>query len=499
MSKLIRPSLELLFDDDNYKDFELLIEDGKDNFTMKVHKCVLSLTSEYFRKIFNDDVNIKHHKIEVNDVQICISVIASLYGIKNKDINLKSSWYEICETLLCRDYLGLPIRKEDLYKLTVPQEGFINLINVISLLDLWDNSKIIRMVRFNIPPNYGSDDILNSGVMLMIDLLPEYMSHFPLHKPRYIGFNCTYGNNSYICVVDVDTKKESYLNYPFGEDDNGNVFDICSCFAFSNDGRFLAFVVYCSENNYVQLIVEHDLMTHDYKIISTFNHVNIKCIRYMNDDKCIMYITNRNIKIMNIQSGEIEKSVNAKCFTENSTFNITDTIITPDGSSLIFIDKKMLYCCIWCFTKHKTTAIRMKGWTSETHIYKTKYITIDDSSSVITSYSDDNSSNSIIRNINRKLHISGFVVSKNISFVCGVMNDKDNKLMILKGKNFDEITEIKFTGIVRWMRLSKDESLCIIITTEKKIYVYDMTTYKLIYNEKFDCIDNGPLYVDISF
>jgi hypothetical protein len=85
--------------------------------------------------------------MQVSDAQIAYDIVLRFYGIEARN----PEWKYVLETFKCRDYFALDNDITKLYNLTVPEEGFDLLLDVLKLYDIMNDRKLIRLIKKNLP------------------------------------------------------------------------------------------------------------------------------------------------------------------------------------------------------------------------------------------------------------------------------------------------------------------------------------------------------------
>jgi BTB/POZ domain len=310
--------LKSLYDDPDHKDLKLIIKDDENTITLDVHKAILGKSSKYFKTACNKDKTMTHYEMQVRNAEICCYIIKSFYHIEH--VIIMNEWHKTCELLLCQDYLSLPVKKEMLYFIKVPEilccnatsnqrntlssismdespeEGFVLLLNVISSLNLWDDKQIIKMIRFNIPSNYIKDNNWKFAEKILA------------YKPRYVViknfFNCSHLNYKYteLFVVDIDTNEQININ----TDKIDRNYSLCERFTFSTCRRYIMMCLtdYRRISNEYK-IVQYDLLTCTHKYIyncTRFNVSQVKSLYYINDDINLVLSGDKKIIILDLET-----------------------------------------------------------------------------------------------------------------------------------------------------------------------------------------------------
>lgn len=278
-----------------FSDLKLVIKDDNESISMDVHKIVLGCCSPYFDSmlLFNEK-NGTNNIIIINadNAPIMRDVILSCYGIVAH--HKYPEWYYILETFKCKHLLCIKYDINGLYNLTIPHEHFEYFLDIMKCYDLHnvcDKDKLIKMIKFNLPPNYD------------LDIFPEIISQ-ELKKKKFIA--------SYLSNHSDDLDKEKFSSndtytIKILDIDTGNVIHkLTSHNWFIND-----------------TIISRDgtrFVSWDYHLVKIWDLNTGKCIKtipieYMNhgdiSENKLLIIIEKKIKLYDVENGiclnEIER------------------------------------------------------------------------------------------------------------------------------------------------------------------------------------------------
>lgn len=146
-----------------FTDLELIINDGINNLSMKVHKLILN-SIPYFEKSFalKNETTIT---LNVLNAFVAHDIIMSVYNQKTNKGDL-DDWFHLLITFQIKDSWGLKNDITLLYNLIVPADGFDLFLKVGKLMGF--NDKIVDTVKKNLPENYDFAKLSSELIDLMI-------------------------------------------------------------------------------------------------------------------------------------------------------------------------------------------------------------------------------------------------------------------------------------------------------------------------------------------
>ena len=141
-----------MFQEKLFTDLTLTIKDDTNQLIMDVHKCILYLSSDYFKKMLTFNKNISNNAtITVSNAHIAHDVIMSFYGQKTNNGNFPE-WKHILELYMCRNFFCLENDPKILDNIMIPAEGFELLLSVIELIGYNENS--MKIIANNLSQEY---------------------------------------------------------------------------------------------------------------------------------------------------------------------------------------------------------------------------------------------------------------------------------------------------------------------------------------------------------
>ena len=144
------------FHDGKGSDMELILIDDNNTIKLDLHKFVLINSCDFFETLilFPNNIDKKFFTLQIFNAIIVRDIIALFYGVNENSTDC-SEWSYILGTLLCKNYLCLPIDITKLYNLRVPEIGFNLFMQVTELFgDVTSDYKLMRSVKRNLPLNY---------------------------------------------------------------------------------------------------------------------------------------------------------------------------------------------------------------------------------------------------------------------------------------------------------------------------------------------------------
>ncbi|AKI79887.1 putative BTB/POZ domain and WD-repeat protein [Acanthamoeba polyphaga mimivirus] len=160
-------NLKVLFEENLFSDLRLIIEDSNESIILNVHRNILYLSCDFFKKLLTgpfSETKDKSIKITVHNAKITSCVIKKFYDIEEKLLEYPD-WMYYLETYRCYDYFGIEIPIDELLDLVVPSEGFELLLQTVDLLDYCD--ELGHFIIRNLPLDYDINDLSKD---LIIDL-----------------------------------------------------------------------------------------------------------------------------------------------------------------------------------------------------------------------------------------------------------------------------------------------------------------------------------------
>ncbi|AGC02303.1 BTB domain containing protein [Acanthamoeba polyphaga moumouvirus] len=178
-----------VFNTEILSDTELILIDKNNKKYLKLHKLILYTKSPFFQKLFTTFFKGKIKSqiiLEVFDVDVCIDIIKSFYGV---EILPNDNWKYQISNYMCRQQLLLEssLSKE----LKIPENEFEEFLSII--LSREYNDEIIDLISINLPLNFN----LNK---LPIDLIKE-------RDKKYIDLQILTIGNKGIYIVDIYNNK----------------------------------------------------------------------------------------------------------------------------------------------------------------------------------------------------------------------------------------------------------------------------------------------------
>ncbi|AZL89522.1 BTB/POZ domain-containing protein [Megavirus baoshan] len=340
-----------------FTDFELTLEDGTNQMTIKLHRHILYASSPYFRAMFTNfmDSNTKQKTMFVPNAHIYHDTIVSFYGQKINSANYPEYKY-ILESIKCRDFLQLEINTKILSKLIVPENDFELLLDIADMIGYHED--IIKAISRNLSIDHKietfprelqielhnnlSDDliVLNSNdCIYFYDKTGKFISSYKTELAiknlscnkfgiicytDYNDIKVVNMNNNEIVTINKDTEfcssiidldispnGKRILSYDlngkvyFWNSINGELIHILktdynsiykACYLPFDD----KIIIQIDVNIYIYDSIDYHLVT--YFEMDTFKYISIS----PNESKIAMYFEN-NINIWNYQSGDIHK------------------------------------------------------------------------------------------------------------------------------------------------------------------------------------------------
>ncbi|AEQ33254.1 BTB POZ domain-containing [Acanthamoeba polyphaga mimivirus] len=340
-----------------FTDFELTLEDGTNQITMKLHRHILYASSPYFRAMFTNfmDSNVKQKTMFVKNTHIYHDTIVSFYGQKLNSANYPE-YKHILESIKCRDFLQLEIDTKILSKLIVPENDFELLLDVADMIGY--NENIINAISQNLSINYKieifprelqielhnnlSDDliVLNSNdCIYFYDKIGKFISSYKTELAiknlscnkfgiicytNYNDIKVVNMNNNEIITINKDTVScDEFMNLDISPDGkrilsydlNGKVYFWNSIngeliHILKTDYDFIYKVCYLPLDDKFMIHTEANVYIHDsneYHLVAHFQMDKDKCISISpNETKIAMYFEN-DIDIWNYSTGDTYK------------------------------------------------------------------------------------------------------------------------------------------------------------------------------------------------
>jgi hypothetical protein len=160
-------------EDKFFTDADIWLSDHKGTLAVKVHRCVLGLSSEYFHKIFNSN-QCWHQvtfKIEVNNRKIARDVIFSYFYNQKMNSTLYHKNKNIFGMFKCKTLFGLKNDVKLLYDIKVLPEEFDLFVEIIKNIGLISDEHLIKTVKENIPLNYDLSNPAAEFINKFIDTI----------------------------------------------------------------------------------------------------------------------------------------------------------------------------------------------------------------------------------------------------------------------------------------------------------------------------------------
>jgi WD40 repeat protein len=442
----------LLFYDETFKDLELIIKDRNDKtIVMNVHKSVLNCMSIYFRAVFSKNNNITSYTMfDAYDADIYCSIIKQFYQIYDIE---NPNLYQKCASLICNDYLNIPINITKLYDIEISEEDFNIYLETVNILNLWNNNIIVSTIRYNVPPNYESTKQYFDTKILF-------------RKPRYVAIN----QDERITIYDIDTKKITKT------DDLEKYHDYCTFNRFSKDGKYLMMRLKTNYFGYGDLIIQYNLITCTHvRLANVWSPNDIK-FYYTNNGKNIVFIGGSIDKIQDVGIDFERKVLSLGC-----NVNVT---ITHDEKYVIESDQKhILIHNVGNFGQTEIKLIESEQAITS-YAFHSKFINIYKHAGFVRTISY--TSNEKINKVLEKLKTPLVVVANDDSFIicCNYNDPHCNTLTLYNGDDFTNITQFIVSEYIIDLSLSNDNSVFITQSMLDIIGIYDVKTGKLIHEIK---------------
>uniref|UniRef100_A0A6G6ADG5 Putative BTB-POZ domain-containing protein n=1 Tax=Borely moumouvirus TaxID=2712067 RepID=A0A6G6ADG5_9VIRU len=253
-----------VYESNVFYDVELVLFDKKNKKFIKLHKLLLHNGSPFFQKLFTIFFNNKIKPqiiLEVFDVDVCVDIIKTFYGIK---ILPKDDWKYQISNYICKQQLLLSnnLPKE----LKIPENEFEEFLSIIQSREY--NDEIIDLIATNLPLNFNLDK-------LPIELIKKI-------NERYIDFQILAVGNKGIYIVNLNNNTHNkIINASFENIDyNNNLNKIIIRKGYSTPCIYSdGFCVYDLSGNEINL----DSCCENKKIIGLLKNLDIKHRTYICD------------------------------------------------------------------------------------------------------------------------------------------------------------------------------------------------------------------------
>jgi WD40 repeat protein len=138
-----------LFQEQLFIDITLTLCDGINELCMSLHKTILYMSSEYFKKLLTSfkERTLNDITITVPNAYAAYDCIMSFYGQVTNSGNF-SKWNHALELYRCKNYFCLENDPEMLYGLNVPIDGFDLLLDVTE--SIYPNKSRMRIIENNL-------------------------------------------------------------------------------------------------------------------------------------------------------------------------------------------------------------------------------------------------------------------------------------------------------------------------------------------------------------
>ncbi|AAV50999.1 putative BTB/POZ domain and WD-repeat protein [Acanthamoeba castellanii mimivirus] len=440
-----------------FTDLHLTISDSEDSIEMNVHRIILCAKSSYFNTLLTGEFrenNSKDLKIIVQDRIIARDIILNMYGrlLYNDDY---PDWYYNLLLIQCKDFFGMTINPESIYKLKVPSEAYDLLVQVVNMFKI--NSDLVSLLVDNLPSEYDLSKIPINVFQLMcqhtkrdyvifpdskkIGIVELFGSDFT-NKRNYIQTkkspeNITVSSNQ----IAVSTYSGSIHIYSLMTLEKiHKIKTSCVKLSYTSDGSYLLAVVRESEIS-VCIIV---YCSKTFQIVSKINiddFVNVFCCT--SDNKYILVANKTKIDVWDLQTGQFIKTMGIcknkinciDCSSNNKYIASGD----DDGQTIV-----------WDFE----TGNIVKTFISMSEIYAVKF-TLDNKR---IAYGGRN----------RKLKLDYFGNTDTLS-------NKDYILTTLSHQYYEYIYDIKFTSCDKYIVFSgrDNDIVCVEVGTVNSCHRLD--------------------------
>ncbi|AVL94425.1 putative BTB/POZ domain-containing protein [Moumouvirus australiensis] len=303
-----------LVKNNQFSDLELTINDSVNKLVVNVHKIILYSSCIYFEKILTFGKNYPNNiEILVPNTFVIYDIIMSFYKQKTNSGNYPE-WKNYLESYRCHDFLGLKFDISGIRHLIVPEEGFELLLDIIELIGYTDET--IRLLIKNLPEKY---DLKKFPKELLSQMMVLSQNHY-----------CIKAKKKYLHVYDITTG-DIVKRIPVGDISSEDIKTYGKIIVLPDNNR----IVYMTTNNNI-VICSLDNIKKSYVIKNKYYNTSIS---YLPDSKKICFKTDKKIKIIDTESGNIINSFT--CITENpETYNqVISHISYLNEKEIIVVEK----------------------------------------------------------------------------------------------------------------------------------------------------------------
>ncbi len=315
----------------HFTDVTIIFKDNKNKIELKLHKIILITYVPYFKKLFlNDFCDSKSDEIIINvtTAQIAYYVIMSFYGMKI-DSNILNS----CEYLLCKDFFGLSITKNEIINLDINND---NIEMFIDICYIYGYDELIDVFFKKIPNNYLNlidDKLINEineykkyKIVITDNDAELYIYNLyngELFKKIKCVSSCTYyyANNDYIICNSIFNNSSTYYVHSISDGKFIKKFDL-DCDIMNTGYNLNKLFIACVNKNHDNYIIIYDFNIELINILNFEESTNkIKNIIFR--DIYIIAYTNKIIRIYNTIEGTLFKSYNLLNYNKDNTIRIS--------------------------------------------------------------------------------------------------------------------------------------------------------------------------------
>lgn len=450
-------------------DVIITLKDDNETITMYLHKCILSSACDFFGKMFDFQKN-DSYTLNVRHARSMSDLIKSFYYHAEQEANL-TDWLFILESCIARNYLCMPVDVTHFCQLRIPSEGFDFLLHVISACNFPHDKNIIRMVRRNMI-SYEKLSDNNKQILNDLKIIP--------YKPRVVFCGATHTVNdschNIMKTLDIDSnvQKETYDTY--------------------HDASFVSayykhkIMIITHSTEYATTFCEHDRLWDVYRHITAIPVSNVKYIQYVNKSKGLfIFCANslfyydritRILKPIPIQpsphipqmlwNSELLINANSDGTCISCYYILRGDELERIKICMLLIDIKSL-STMFIVGEHRIVSGNIN---INPENYRFQYLTRNKDKITYQSYKD-----TFLESLLNHVY-EDMIISRDKS--CILYYNK-NCLKMYRREDPSKIHyEQTFPTYIRNLYLSNNEKFYIIITDH--MYIFDMTTHKLVNN-----------------
>lgn len=411
-----------------FTDLHLTISDSEDSIEMNVHRIILCAKSSYFDTLLTGEFrenDSKDLKITVQDRIIARDIILNMYGRILYNDNYPV-WYYNLLIIQCKDFFGMSINPESIYKIKVPSEAYDLLVQVVGLFKI--NSELIQLLVDNLPSEYDLSKMpVNIFELMCQHTKRDYVIFPDSKKIGIVGLFDTYFMNkiNYICTKKSPENITVSSNQIAASIYSGSVYiynlltlekihkikTSCVKLSYSKDGSYLIAIIRESEISICIVVY----CSKTFKIVSkihTDDFINVFCCT--SDNNYIIVANKTKINVWNLQTGQFVKTMGVCKMNINCIDCSSDTKYIASGDD----DGQTI---VWDFENGTI----IKTFISMSEVYAVKFA----SDNKRIAYGGRN----------RKLKLDYF---GNID----TLSNKDYILTTLSYQHYEYIYDIKFTS-----------------------------------------------------